>query len=259
MKIACIQMDIAYGDPVLNKQNLQEEMKNIHKENVDVVVLPELWTTGYDLSRLKEIGDEEGRDSKQFLSELAQKYNVNLVAGSIAKVVEDKSYNTMYVFNRQGELLSEYSKAHLFRLMDEHLYLASGDTTGNFSLEGIPSSGLICYDIRFPEWVRTHTAEGSHLVYVVAEWPLARISHWKSLLISRAIENQCFVVACNRSGSDPKTEFGGHSIIISPWGDIISEAGTDATILYGKLDLNIVKSIREHIPIFQDRRTDLYK
>lgn len=259
MRIACLQMDIVYGSPTRNKMNVEAKMKQLHKsQDIDVVVLPELWTTGYDLSRLDEIGDTDGLESRQFLSNLAKHYQVNLVAGSVAKLKDGAASNTMYVFNKNGDLVSEYSKAHLFRLMDEHLYLSSGDKTGNFMLEGIPSSGLICYDIRFPEWVRTHTREGSEILFVVAEWPSARIDHWRSLLVSRAIENQCYVIACNRVGEDPKTKFGGHSVIINPWGEIISEAGTEETMLTGTIDVSMVKKIREEIPIFQDRRPDLY-
>lgn len=99
----------------------------------------------------------------------------------------------------------------------------------------------------------------SKILYVVAEWPKVRIDHWRALLISRAIENQCFVVACNRVGSDPNNVFGGHSMIIGPWGEIIAEAGEEETIIHADIDLNQVHQVRNTIPILQDRRPDIYE
>jgi omega-amidase len=224
----------------------------------DVIVLPELWTTAYDLPRLDHIADDNGTDAQCFLSKLAKKYQVNIVGGSIAKKADAGITNTMYVYNREGNCIGEYSKVHLFQLMDEHLYLQSGNSKGHFVLDGIASSGIICYDIRFPEWVRAHTTDGAQIVFVVAQWPLVRLEHWRTLLLSRAIENQCYIVACNRSGHDPKNEFAGHSIIIDPWGEVMAEAGKDATQLTAILDLEKVHQIRKQIPIFRDRRTDLY-
>ena len=104
----------------------------------------------------------------------------------------------MYTFNRNGELVGEYSKAHLFRLMDEHLYLEAGDEMNRFALDDIEAAGVICYDIRFPEWLRAHALQGAKVLFIPAQWPTPRIDHWKTLLQARAIENQCFVIAVNR-------------------------------------------------------------
>ncbi len=117
---------------------------------------------------------------------------------------------------------------------------------------------MICYDIRFPEWIRSHTAEGAEAIFVVAEWPLSRLTHWRTLLTARAIENQCYVIACNRAGSDPNNTFAGHSIIIDPWGEIIAEAGEGQEILHGEINLSIVEEVRKGIPIFDDRRPEFY-
>ncbi|WP_226035815.1 carbon-nitrogen family hydrolase [Aquibacillus saliphilus] len=260
LDIALIQMDITYGDPVQNKKKVEEHFKNFATDNpVDVVVLPELWTTGYDLTRLDEIADDNGTDAINFLSNLATKYDVTIIAGSIAKKLDNDITNTMLVINRKGELIKEYSKAHLFRLMNEEKHLIEGNDDGIFQLENHRSAGVICYDIRFPEWIRTHMLNDTKLLFVVAEWPEPRIDHWKALLISRAIENQCFVIACNRVGSDPNNEFGGNSMIIGPWGEVIAEAQNKETILYGHIDVDQVDKVRKTIPIFTDRRPDLYK
>ena len=258
-KVACLQIDLVFGDPEANIETVKKEIEKIAaSEKPDVIVLPELWTTGYDLTRLDKIADPNGSKTIALVSSLAKTYEVNIVAGSVAKKTEAGVTNTMYVFNRQGELNHEYSKLHLFKLMDEHLYLNGGTENGLFQLDGLQSAGVICYDIRFPEWIRVHTAQGAEILYVVAEWPLPRLHHWRSMLISRAIENQCFVVACNRSGSDPKNEFAGHSMIIDPWGEILAEAGTEQTSLTAVLQMEKVKEIRKQIPIFKDRLPDFY-
>ncbi|MGM0844884.1 MAG: carbon-nitrogen family hydrolase [Bacillota bacterium] len=260
LRIACLQIDIQYGKPEENRKIVTREFQRLFEkgEEHDVVVLPELWTTGYDLTRLDEISDDEGKKSIEFLSRLSKKYNTNIVGGSVAKRSGENVTNTLYTFDRNGNLLGEYSKVHLFKLMDEHHYLSAGNNSGAMTIEGVPSAAFICYDIRFPEWMRTHTTGGAEVLYVVAEWPLARVSHWRTLLLARAIENQCYIVACNRSGSDPNNEFAGHSMIIDPWGEIIAEAGEGIEVISAELDLDKVKQVRKQIPIFQDRRPELY-
>ncbi|MGG4488363.1 carbon-nitrogen family hydrolase [Metabacillus idriensis] len=258
-KVACLQIDLVFGDPEANSATVKKEIEKIAAaEKPDVIVLPELWTTGYDLTRLDEIADLDGTKTIALVSSLAKKHEVNIVAGSVAKKTEAGVTNTMYIFNRHGELIHEYSKLHLFKLMDEHLYLNGGTEKGLFQLDGLQSAGVICYDIRFPEWIRVHTTQGAEILYVVAEWPLPRLHHWKSMLISRAIENQCFVVACNRSGSDQKNEFAGHSMIIDPWGEILAEAGTEKTSITAEIQMEKVTEIRKQIPIFKDRLPHFY-
>lgn len=258
MRIALIQMDIAFGNPEVNYAVVKHKIEEAATSSPDCLILPELWTTGYDLTRLEDIADAEGQLTKSFISELAKQYHINIVAGSVANKVNSGVTNSMFVFNRQGELIGEYSKLHLFKLMNEHIYLQPGAATGLFTMEDTLCAGLICYDIRFPEWVRTHTALGAELLFICAEWPLLRLSHWRALLISRAIENQCYVIACNRAGSDPANTFAGHSMIIDPWGDVLCEASEGEEILMGDIDLMKVRDVRAQIPVFSDRRPELY-
>lgn len=252
-------MDIAFGNPSKNYQRAEELIQKAVKENPSVIVLPELWTTGYDLTRLDEIADLNAGKTIEFLQTMAKKYRVHFVGGSVANRGITGVKNTLIVINKEGVLIQQYSKLHLFKLMDEHLYLESGTEKGMFQLENRQMSGVICYDIRFPEWIRSHTALGAEALFVVAEWPAPRLSHWRSLLISRAIENQCYVIACNRSGKDPNNQFAGHSMIIDPWGEIVAEAGENEEILTAEVDLNRVKDIRKQIPIFEDRKPEYYK
>lgn len=258
LRVACLQIDIAFGNAEANVETVKKQFEDFGAKHLDVVVLPELWTTGYDLTRLNEIADPDGKASLHFLSELAITNHVNIVGGSIAKKTSKGITNTMFMINRQGEVTGEYSKLHLFQLMDEHLFLKPGEKKGLFHLEGNAAAGVICYDIRFPEWIRAHTTRGAEVLFVVAEWPLPRLTHWRTLLISRAIENQCYVVACNRTGSDPNNVFAGHSLIIDPWGEILAEAGEGPEVLEAEIDLEMVKKVRKQIPIFIDRKPEFY-
>ena len=259
MKIAIVQIDISFADPVRNFAKVDKVIKEAVKVGTDVIVLPEMWNTGYALDRLDDLADANGEQTKKLLSRLAKEYSVNIVGGSVATKKNDKFYNTMYVFNRAGEVVSEYDKAHLFKLMDEHLFMSAGEQANIFTLDGVMCGGIICYDLRFPEWTRTHVLQGAAIMFVPAQWPKIRIDHWQLLLQARAIENQCYVVAVNRTGFDPKNEFNGHSMVIAPWGDVLlsGEAGED--IFYTDLDLQEVKRVREAIPVFKDRRTNLYE
>ncbi|HGH7174052.1 TPA: carbon-nitrogen family hydrolase [Bacillus wiedmannii] len=259
MKVACIQMDIVFGDVEKNIENAKNKISEAMKERPDVIVLPELWTTGYDLTRLTEIADRDGLQTKEKLKEWSKQYGVHIVGGSIAKQTEQGVTNTMYVVTNKGELINEYSKVHLFQLMDEHKYLIAGNSTGEFKLDDVECAGTICYDIRFPEWMRVHTAKGAKVLFVVAEWPLVRLAHWRLLLQARAIENQCYVVACNRAGKDPNNEFAGHSLIVDPWGEVVVEATEEASILFGELTFEKIEEVRKGIPVFADRRPELYK
>ncbi|MBM7541023.1 nitrilase-related carbon-nitrogen hydrolase [Amphibacillus cookii] len=260
MKIAIIQMDIAFGDPEANRRYVKQQVEQaVAEETIDLFVLPELWTTGYDLARFDQIAEQSGEITIGFIAKLAKQYQVNFVAGSIANAKETGYYNTLIVIDRQGELIKQYDKVHLFRLMEEEKFLQQGSIDGLFTIDDQQAAAVICYDIRFPEWVRTHMLNGAKVLFVVAEWPKPRIDHWRTLLISRAIENQCYVVACNRIGEDPNNMFGGHSMVIGPWGEIIAEADDQAMTLLANITWEEVDRVRKEIPVYQDRRTELYQ
>lgn len=251
-------MDIAYGDTAKNYEIAGRLINKAGEGNPDVIVLPELWTTGYDLENLEIKADDGAKEATEYLKNSAIKHDVHIIGGSVANKTDEGIENTLLVFDRKGEPSGKYSKLHLFQLMDEHLYLAAGKEKGLFSLDSRKFAGLICYDIRFPEWVRAHALHGVEAIFVVAEWPIQRLEHWRALLIARAIENQCYIVACNRAGSDPNNKFAGHSMVIGPWGDIVAEAGEDEEILTAEIDLEQVREARSKIPIFADRRPEFY-
>src|SRR5690554_1258762 len=261
LRVCMLQMDIQIGQPTENYQRVTDQLhKALSGTNKpDVIVLPEMWNTGYALNHIESLADHDGQRTKKLISEFCQKHEVHVIAGSIADIMEGEVRNTTYVFNRAGEVVADYSKIHLFRLMNEEKHLTAGNHIGQFELEGISAGMMICYDIRFPELTRKLALDGVKVVFIPSEWQNPRLHHWRTLLIARAIENQMYIVACNRVGISEGTEFFGHSMMIDPWGEIVAEADDQETIMHVELDLNLVDQVRQRIPVFDDRRPKLYE
>jgi omega-amidase len=258
--VALLQMDVAFGQPEENRKAVARYVDELaaSKEKTDIVILPELWDTGYDLDRLTEIADDNGERAKALLSETAKRLHSFVIGGSIAERIGNDVYNTTYVFDREGELIGRYSKVHLFRLMNEEKYLTAGEQPGFYELDGQKTGSVICYDIRFPEWMRTYALNGTKVLFVSAQWPHPRLNHWRQLLIARAIENQMYVVACNRVGEGGKSTFCGHSIVVNPWGEVVAEGTQQEELVRAEIDLSLVDEVRGRIPVFADRRPGLY-
>ncbi|MEX2804280.1 carbon-nitrogen family hydrolase [Streptococcus sp. H31] len=259
MRIALVQMPVFYNDPERNFAAVSDLLEKAVKEETDVIVLPEMWNTGYALADLDEIADKDGQQTQAVLGEFAKWHAVNIVAGSVAVQKTDGFYNSTYIFDRKGDVIGEYAKVHLFGPMAEDLYLQPGNQTSQFNLDGIKASAVICYDLRFPEWIRTMMAGGSQILFVVAQWPKERIQQWEILLRARAVENQAFVVGVNRVGEDPQHHFSGHSLVIDPLGQTVLQASDNSSGIYrARLDISQSDALRSQIPVFADRRPELY-
>jgi omega-amidase len=261
MKIGIIQMDIKLGNPDSNYKKvttLTEEIMQ-QKERPGVIVLPELWTTGYAFNQIEHIASIEGKESADFLGKLSKHYGVWFVGGSIIASTSRGYVNRAQVINPNGELIAIYDKIHLFGLMNEDNYFVNGEKIDIFNLNGITSSCVICYDIRFCELIRKIALSKVELLFVSAEWPHPRLDHWRTLLMARAIENQMYVVACNRVGKSGENIFIGHSMVINPWGKILGELIEEKEgFLIVDIDLSIVEEVRNKIPVFNDRRPEVY-
>ncbi|MEW6698684.1 MAG: carbon-nitrogen family hydrolase [Bacillota bacterium] len=259
MRISLLQMDVLLGDTAANRDKVRKMVETVAGENPDVIVLPETWNVGFFPKNVQELADVDGEPALTLFAGLAKEYQVNIVGGSVANKENDQVYNTNYVFDRKGELISKYSKVHLFSPAGEHEYFQHGDKTSLFEIDGIKASAIICYDLRFVELVRTLALQGIHILFVPAQWPLARVEHWTTLLRARAIENQMFVVAVNGAGVANEVKFGGNSMIIDPWGEVLVNAGGEETIITGEINPSIVRDIREKINVFRDRKPLVYQ
>lgn len=260
LRIALLQMDIALGDPDTNFRRAEKMIEEVAaaQDKPDLIVMPEMWNTGFSLANIKEVADVDGRQTKEVIGGLARKAGVHIIAGSVANLRDGGVYNTAYAFDRQGEVQAEYSKIHLFRLMEEEKHLTAGNQLGMLNLDGAKAGMIICYDIRFPELSRRLALDGVKLLIVPAAWPHPRLHHWRSLLIARAIENQMYVCGVNQVGSGGDNEFFGHSMIIDPWGEILVEADEQEQVVQAACDLALTDEVRSRIPVFKDRRPEMY-
>lgn len=258
MKVALVQMDVSFGNPEANVRNAARLFVEAAAAKPDVIVLPEMWNTGYSLKNVREIADRQGAPSISALSLLAARYKVNVVAGSIADLKGGGVYNTSYILDRQGRTVATYSKIHRFCLMDEDKYMDAGDDIVDFELDGERCGVIICYDLRFPELSRQVALRGAKVLFVPAQWPNPRMRHWVSLNVARAIENQMYVVGCNRVGEGGGSTFFGHSMVTDPWGEVAAEGVLQETIVSCELDFAKVDEVRGKIPVFRDRRPEVY-
>lgn len=258
MRVSLIQMDVVFGRPDANRQKVEELIAEAAEEKPDIVVLPETWNTGFFPENVKELADKNGEPTRSLLAKLAQKHAVNIVGGSVSNNIDGKVYNTNFVFNRNGELVSSYNKIHLFSPADEHEVFERGKEVNVFEIEGVKAATVICYDIRFVELIRTLALQGIEILFVPAQWPHPRLEHWKTLIKARSIENQMFVAAVNGSGKSDTLEFCGNSMLLDPWGKVIVKADEQEKIITGEVDLSIIKEIREKINVFRDRRPEVY-
>ncbi len=260
MRIACIQMDMLPGEPDRNFMHAEELIRGAARtERPDVVVLPETWNTGFAPDKIAaSLADDDGARTKRVFSALSKELNLNIVAGSVANRRGGKLYNTAYVFDRTGNCVAEYDKTHLFSPMGEDMAFAKGKTLARFGLDGAQCAVIICYDLRFPELVRTLALPGLDVLFVVSQWPQSRVSHLAVLAETRAIENQMFLALCNSCGEAYGTRFGGRSALIDPWGETLAQAESAEETIAAAADLSALDKIRGSIPVFSDRRPELY-
>lgn len=257
--VAIGQMDIALGDPEANLKTVQRLAAEAAEQHADLLLLPELWGSGYDLERAEELADELNTGLFAAVASLARHYNM-AICGSLLEwdAETGRAYNTATLYDSEGNLRGSYRKVHLIGLMDEDRYLGAGESAAVHELPWGQGALAICYDLRFPELFRRYALDGAQIVLLPSEWPEPRIEHWRTLLRARAIENQCFVVACNRVGSDRANTFGGRSAAIDPRGNVLIEAGDQAELITATLDLDLIEEVRRFLPIFADRRPEVY-
>lgn len=259
MNISLGQMDVKFGDPAANFETVIRMTEEARRRGSDLILFPELWSTAYDLTRASRYASNLTSGVFADLSALARRTGIYLLGSTLSLLGENQFGNTLTVFAPDGALLADYSKIHLFRLMDEHQYLTAGDKPVTVDFPFSRAGLAICYDLRFPELFRGYALAGAVMTFLPAEWPHPRLSHWQTLVRARSIENQMFVFACNRVGRDASNEFFGHSMAVDPWGEILAEGGEGEELITVEVDPLKVQEARRKIPVLSDRRPDVYK
>jgi omega-amidase len=259
MKTALIQMDIVLGDVAANQKKAQAMIEEGLRAGAKLLVLPEMWTTGYKLGEIHKLAEPANGPSVQMLKNIAKQNQVEIMGGSIAELRDGKVYNTAYVFNQAGEMIGKYSKMHLIGLMAEEKHLTPGTSKCAFDMSFGKAGMIICYDLRFLELPRALALGGCQTLFVPAEWPTVRGKHWLTLNMARAIENQMFVLAVNRIGKDKGNTYFGNSMVIDPWGEVVAHGSSDKEeVIIADVDFGSVADIRKRLPVFADRRPQYY-
>jgi predicted amidohydrolase len=166
---------------------------------------------------------------------------------------KEKGRNIAVVYDRRGIRIAAYTKIHPFSFSGEDKYYIAGNDTVIFDIDGIPSSIFICYDLRFPEVFRK-VAKNVQAIFVIANWPSSRKDHWEILLKARAIENQCFVIGVNRTGTDGNGHYSGASHIFDPSGNGILFGNDKEEFLSGEINPSEVVEVRSKFPFLKDMR-----
>lgn len=242
MKISVLQFKPVIGEI---KKNFDTAGKMIeYAKNSDVLILPELWSTGYYPTPVNNFADINGENTTKFICEMAKKFGVNIIAGSVIAEIEGKFFNRCIVSKRNGEIIALYDKAHLFSFADEEKIFSAGKNFVTFELDGVKCGIIICYDLRFPEFIRKIALNNIEVLFCSAAWSLQRLQPRQILTKARAIENQIFVVFANSAGK---------SEIVNPAGETIAESGTGEQILTAEIDLNERKKIIAKMNLLADR------
>ena len=252
MKIAVIQHDIAWADREANFATLTPLIAQAADNGAQFIVLSEMFSTGFVVDR-DDIGESLGGSSSQFLSRMAQLHNV-IVGGSCPEIQEDdpRPFNSFVVAHPNGSF-DRYSKIHPFTYGGEDTHFRAGDSFVSITVNDVRVSLFVCYDLRFANEFWT-LAPDTDAYVIPANWPESRREHWISLLTSRAIENQAYVVGCNRVGTGGGLHYVGDSRVIDPLGKVIADAESDETIIYADIDSQTVSTVRAKFPFLQDRR-----
>jgi predicted amidohydrolase len=262
LTVACIQFDVRRGDVTENLRQAEEGIAAAARDGARLCVLPEMWSTSflptYDAATLAAAATAE-----ETLQRLSLQHDL-VAIGSSVESADGALFDCARVYD-QGRLLGRYRKIHLFSPHAEHRHFRAGDEALVVDSSAGRIGVLICYDLRFPELARYYFHKSVEILAVPAQWPEARSQHWRSLLRARAIENEFFVVGCNRTGTDTslKSEesltFPGDGRIVDPTGEVLVAGSGDAGPLIANLELRTARTMRRILPVARDQRPSVYR
>ncbi|MEA3375518.1 MAG: carbon-nitrogen family hydrolase [Chloroflexota bacterium] len=257
LTIALAQMDVPQGCPDRNLARAREFATEAGSAGADLLLLPELWLHGYDLEQADRWAAPLGEGGFAEMAAMAREFQIHLV-GSLLERHAGGVSNTAVLYGPDGDLLGSYRKMHLFRLMEEHRYLAPGDHATLCPTPWGPTGLGICYDLRFPELFRAMALAGARLFVIPAQWPVKRLEAWLLLARARAAENELVVAACNRVGRNEDVTFPGRSIVADPWGNVLVEGDGEERLVIAQADLREVEKARRYLTVYKDRRPAAY-
>lgn len=246
MKVSILQRDIVWAMPAENVMRTNQVIDRLPKS--DLYVLPEMFSTGF-ATQPEGIAESNDSDTLLWMKQKAAQLDAAIV-GSIAVKEGEQYFNRMYFVKPDGNV-TVYNKRHLFTYSGEDKHFTCGENRIVVSFRDFRFLLEVCYDLRFPVWSRNR-GDYDAIIYV-ASWPVPRINAWSSLLVARAIENQCFVIGVNRVGKDPACEYNGASMILDPYGKTLTacEDGQECEAT-AELDMNMMETFRNKFPVLND-------
>ena len=248
MRLSVIQPDLAWENKYLNLKTLEVLLQPLYG-NTDLVVLPEMFNTGFSMNTA-ELSEPQNGDTFLWMTEISFKGNF-AICGSYLVKQDEKVYNR-WVFVGPDEVFHFYDKRHAFTMGEEDKFVTPGSSKLVFNYLGFRISPYVCYDLRFPVWSRNRN--DTDLLIYAANWPETRKNVWDILLKARAIENQCFVAGSNRIGIDGNgIRYSGDSVIVDPKGEIIALAGQGkVNCISAEIILEDLIKFRDKFPVYKD-------
>ena len=280
MKVACIQMDVLQCRKQENLEKALHMALKAVRKGAELIVLPEVFSTGFCYEYLDHAAETLPSPLLENLACFSEANDCIIMGSVIEKVASEEisdigtpadsenstlsnSINSPFYYNlgfcfESGTLAGSYRKTHPFK--NENNYFSKGDSIEPISLkkQNLKIGFEICYELRFPEVARKLSLAGSDLLVTTAAFPNPRSEHWNILAKARAIENQIPHIACNRIGSAPDCSYFGNSMIIDAWGEVKADAGNKECVIVHDLDLSRKNEVRKMIPVFENRRIELY-
>lgn len=225
-------------------------------KQIDIICLPELFYSNPTKENRNSIGEKLDSEFFNELSDCAKKYHVNIITGTYPMMKEDRLFNTCLCIDRNGELIGDYSKSHLFDAFSvkESDSVDASDDLGIFEFDFGKVGIIICYELRFNELIKTLALQGIDVLFAPSAFYSPRHDQWDILVESAALHNLLYVVALNQYNNS----FFGRSCIVDPYGLIVSKASDKEGLIYGILDMDYQKEAREKVPVYKNRRPELY-
>lgn len=251
MNVHLVQLDIRWEDPVANFVRVERLLQVSPPAPGALVVLPEMFATGFSLDLSKTCAGP-ALEAGDFLRALAKRHGVAVLAGVVHRNAAGAVHNEAVAFGPGGELLARYAKQRPFSGAGEDAVHTRGTQPVLFEWDGTKVAPLVCFDLRFPELFREAVRAGAEMFVVIAAWPVARIDHWITLLRARAIENQALVVGVNRTGSEPKFQYCGRSMVVDPHGRVIADAGEEECVIAAFTPSSAAREWRAEFPAVRD-------
>lgn len=265
-KLALCQLRTDFDvDTTMNKTEAM--LREAAEHGAQVVCLPEMYCCQYRSAAFRMFAERGSEDIVEKMSYWAKEYGLLLVGGSIPEIENGRMYNTCYVFDRSGAQLAKYRKMHLFDSDLPELHSHESETFGQgnsiavFDTEFGRMGVAVCFDVRFPELMRTITQRGAEIIFLPAQFTdVTGPKYWKMLLRARAMDNQIYMAGCCAALDESiHWHSWGHSLVADPYADVLCEAGSGEEIVYADIDLARVDESRRAIPVGKLLRRDMYK